>query len=309
MDLNYYSIILISLLLGLLSIVVSHNFFLKKKIIDNINKRSSHNVIATRSGGIAIFSVILILTSFLYVEKNQIFDFSILLPLGILFIAGIYDDIYDSDFKLKFLFQIIAAKIIVDQGILINDLNGLFGIFEIPYLVAQPLTMLFIVTVVNSFNFTDGIDGLALFEFIKFSILVFYLSDNFLFGFNFLALIALCVSIVLLYFNFRKEKKIFLGDGGSLFLGGLISIIIIGFINSSQNNFNALNSTIILYLYPLVDLIRIVIIRIYRRKSPYKADKNHIHHILLKQGITQFNASTIICITFLIVQILVLNIA
>jgi len=266
-------------------------------------------VIATRSGGIAIFSVILILTSFLYVEKNQIFDFSILLPLGILFIAGIYDDIYDSDFKLKFLFQIIAAKIIVDQGILINDLNGLFGIFEIPYLVAQPLTMLFIVTVVNSFNFTDGIDGLALFEFIKFSILVFYLSDNFLFGFNFLALIALCVSIVLLYFNFRKEKKIFLGDGGSLFLGGLISIIIIGFINSSQNNFNALNSTIILYLYPLVDLIRIVIIRIYRRKSPYKADKNHIHHILLKQGITQFNASTIICITFLIVQILVLNIA
>ena len=266
-------------------------------------------MIATRSGGIAIFSVILILTSFLYVEKNQIFDFSILLPLGILFIAGIYDDIYDSDFKLKFLFQIIAAKIIVDQGILINDLNGLFGIFEIPYLVAQPLTMLFIVTVVNSFNFTDGIDGLALFEFIKFSILVFYLSDNFLFGFNFLALIALCVSIVLLYFNFRKEKKIFLGDGGSLFLGGLISIIIIGFINSSQNNFNALNSTIILYLYPLVDLIRIVIIRIYRRKSPYKADKNHIHHILLKQGITQFNASTIICITFLIVQILVLNIA
>ena len=296
-------------MLGLLSIIISHNFFLRKKIIDNINKRSSHNVIATRSGGVAIFSVILIITSFLYINKNQIFDFSILLPLGILFIAGIYDDIYDSDFKLKFLFQIIAAKIIVDQGILITDLNGLFGIFEIPYMIAQPLTMLFIVTVVNSFNFTDGIDGLALFEFIKFSILVFYLSDSLLFNFNFLVLIAVSVSCVLLYFNFRKENKIFLGDGGSLFLGGLISVIVIGYINSSQNDYNALNSTIILYLYPLVDLIRIIILRIYKGNSPFKADKNHIHHILLKLGITQFNASAIICITFLIIQILVLNIA
>jgi UDP-N-acetylmuramyl pentapeptide phosphotransferase/UDP-N-acetylglucosamine-1-phosphate transferase len=295
--------------LGLLSIIISHNFFLRKKIIDNINKRSSHNVIATRSGGVAIFSVILIITSFLYINKNQIFDFSILLPLGILFIAGIYDDIYDSDFKLKFLFQIIAAKIIVDQGIIITDLNGLFGIFEIPYMIAQPLTMLFIVTVVNSFNFTDGIDGLALFEFIKFSILVFYLSDSLLFNFNFLVLIAVSVSCVLLYFNFRKENKIFLGDGGSLFLGGLISVIVIGYINSSQNDYNALNSTIILYIYPLVDLIRIIILRIYKGNSPFKADKNHIHHILLKLGITQFNASAIICVTFLIVQILVLNIA
>ena len=116
-------------MLGLLSIIISHRFFLTKKIIDKINKRSSHSGIATRSGGISIFIVILIITSYLYLINNQIFDFSILIPLGILFLAGIYDDIYDSDFKLKFLFQIIAAKIIVDQGILIDDLNGIFWNF------------------------------------------------------------------------------------------------------------------------------------------------------------------------------------
>ena len=72
-------------MLGLLSIITSHRFFLTKKIIDKINKRSSHSVIATRSGGISIFIVILIITSYLYLTNNQIFDFSILIPLGILF--------------------------------------------------------------------------------------------------------------------------------------------------------------------------------------------------------------------------------
>ena len=296
-------------MLGLLSIITSHRFFLTKKIIDKINKRSSHSVIATRSGGISIFIVILLITSYLYLTNNQIFDFSVLIPLGILFIAGIYDDVYDSDFKLKFLFQIIAAKIIVDQGILIDDLNGIFGIFEIPYMLAQPLTMLFIVTVVNSFNFTDGIDGLALFELIKFSFLIFFLSSNILFSFNFLLVIIISVSFLLLYFNFRKQNKVFLGDGGSLFLGGLISIVIISLINDTSNEFNALSTVLIVYLYPLVDLLRVVFIRVFKGNSPFKADKNHIHHLLLKRGMTQPIVSSTICISFLILQLIILNIA
>ena len=296
-------------MLGLLSIITSHRFFLTKKIIDKINKRSSHSVIATRSGGISIFIVILLITSYLYLTNNQIFDFSVLIPLGILFIAGIYDDVYDSDFKLKFLFQIIAAKIIVDQGILIDDLNGIFGIFEIPYMLAQPLTMLFIVTVVNSFNFTDGIDGLALFELIKFSFLIFFLSGNILFSFNFLLVIIISVSFLLLYFNFRKQNKVFLGDGGSLFLGGLISIVIISLINDTSNELNALSTVLIVYLYPLVDLLRVVFIRVFKGNSPFKADKNHIHHLLLKRGMTQPIVSSTICISFLILQLIILNVA
>ena len=296
-------------MLGLLSIIISHRFFLTKKIIDKINKRSSHSGIATRSGGISIFIVILIITSYLYLTNNQIFDFSILIPLGILFLAGIYDDIYDSDFKLKFLFQIIAAKIIVDQGILIDDLNGIFGIFEIPYVLAQPLTILFIVTVVNSFNFTDGIDGLALFELIKFSFLTFFLSSNILFSFNFLLVIVISVSFLLLYFNFRDQNKIFLGDGGSLFLGGLISVVIIGLINDTSNGFNALSTVLIVYLYPLVDLLRVVIIRLLKGNSPFKADKNHIHHLLLKEVLLSRLFLQLYVFHFLILQLIILNIA
>ena len=296
-------------MLGLLSIIISHRFFLTKKIIDKINKRSSHSVIATRSGGISIFSVIILITSYLYLTNNQIFDFSILIPLGILFLAGIYDDVYDSDFKLKFLFQIIAAKIIVDQGILIDDLNGIFGIFEIPYILAQPLTILFIVTIVNSFNFTDGIDGLALFELIKFSFLIFFLSSNILSSFNFLLVIVVSVSFLLLYFNFRNQNKVFLGDGGSLFLGGLISIVIISLINDTSNEYNALFTLLIVYLYPLIDLLQVVFIRTLKGKSPFKADKNHIHHLFLQIGMRQPIVSSAICITFLILQLIILIVA
>ncbi len=296
-------------MLGLLSIIISHRFFLTKKIIDKINKRSSHSVIATRSGGISIFSVIILITSYLYLTNNQIFDFSILIPLGILFLAGIYDDVYDSDFKLKFLFQIIAAKIIVDQGILIDDLNGIFGIFEIPYILAQPLTILFIVTIVNSFNFTDGIDGLALFELIKFSFLIFFLSSNILSSFNFLLVIVVSVSFLLLYFNFRNQNKVFLGDGGSLFLGGLISIVIISLINDTSNEYNALSTLLIVYLYPLIDLLQVVFIRTLKGKSPFKADKNHIHHLFLQIGMRQPIVSSAICITFLILQLIILIVA
>ena len=66
------------------------------------------------------------ITSYLYITSNQIFDFSLFLPLGILFTIGLYDDIYQVDFKLKFIFQLIAAKILIDQGIYIESLNGFF---------------------------------------------------------------------------------------------------------------------------------------------------------------------------------------
>ena len=69
---------------------------------------------------------------------------------------------YNIDFKLKFIFQIIAAKIIIDTGLLIDNFHGLFGIFEINRAVAQLLTIFIILSIINAINFIDGIDGLAI---------------------------------------------------------------------------------------------------------------------------------------------------
>lgn len=307
MDYEFYIILFSSIILGIININIFHKYFKEKNIIDRINKRSSHQSIATRTGGISIYIVITLITSYYYISGNQIFDFSILIPLTILFLVGIYDDVYDSDFKLKFIFQLIAAKIMIDQGIIINDFNGLFGINEIPYVIAQPLTILFIISTINSFNFVDGIDGLALFEFIKFSLIIFFLTNSVSFSYNVILMIALIISLTLLYYNFRKKNKVFLGDSGSLFLGGVIAIVIISFINSPGNNYNVISSVLVVYLYPIVDLVRIFCLRILNGQSPFIADKNHIHHVLIQKGIIHSRASLIICLSFLIIQLIILN--
>ena len=150
-------------------------YFIKHKLIDKIKNRSSHKVLATRSGGSSIFITLFLVSLFLYINSNEIFDFSLIIPLGILYTIGLYDDIYQVDFKLKFIFQIIVAKILVDQGLLIDNLNGFFGYLEIPYMLAQFFTIFIIVLIVNAVNFSDGIDGLAITESIKGLLLIIFL--------------------------------------------------------------------------------------------------------------------------------------
>ena len=113
-------LIISSIFFSSLFIFFFQKLFFKKNIIDKINDRSSHNVVATRSGGIAIFSSLFIISTFNYFNSIEIFDFSLIIPLSILLVVGLYDDIYKLDFKLKFIFQIIAAKIIIDNGLIIG---------------------------------------------------------------------------------------------------------------------------------------------------------------------------------------------
>ena len=85
-----------------------------------------------------------------------------MVSLSLLTVVGLYDDLYNIDFKLKFIFQIIAAKIIVDNGLIIDNLHGVLYIFEINRLLANLLTIFIIVAIINAINFIDGIDGLAI---------------------------------------------------------------------------------------------------------------------------------------------------
>ena len=84
-----------------------------------------------------------------------------------MFIVGVYDDFYNADFKLKFLFQIIVAKILIDYGLLIDNFHGVFGLQEISRITSQLFTVFVFLVIVNAFNFIDGIDGLAITEAIK----------------------------------------------------------------------------------------------------------------------------------------------
>ena len=277
-------LILFFLLSSLLAFIIQ-KIFIKYKKFDDFNHRTSHRTLATKTGGISIFCSLFLLTFFYYMKGEEVFDFSILIPLSIMFIVGVYDDFYEADFKLKFLLQIIVAKIIIDQGYVIDSFHGIFGLYELPWIIAQCFTIFVFLVIVNSYNFIDGIDGLAIFETIKTIFFIEYLSvENS--PIYMLGIIIISLIIPLLYYNFKKQHKIFLGDAGSLLLGTFISIYIFNIFNENyvfKNNFNINKGffSMILLAYPLIDLLRVFIIRIYNKKSPFIADKNHIHHKIL----------------------------
>ena len=281
--------------------MIAQNFFVRKKYFDNFNHRTSHKTVATRSGGISIFSSLFFISILYYFLKIELFDYSLFIPLGILFTIGVYDDLYQADFKIKFLMQIIVAKILIDQGFAITSLHGLLGIYEIPWILSQLITAIAFVITVNAYNFIDGIDGLAISETIKnlcFFLYVFLPNDPF---YN-LSLILIFICIPFYFFNFKKRRKVFLGDAGSLFLGGVNIIFLLHVLNPNValGNLNETSRILLSFavlFYPLIDLTRVVIIRLKNRKSPFTADQNHLHHWLISKNFSHLST------TFLIVSL------
>ena len=297
----YFSVIILS---GILT-YCTQKIFIHYKKFDDINHRSSHKTLATRTGGIGVFATVLLVSSYYYFNTIELFDYSLFIPLGIMFIVGVYDDFYNADFKLKFLLQIIVAKIIIDQGYVISNYHGLFGLYELPWLLAQLSTIFVFLVIINAINFIDGIDGLAITEVIKTILLIEFFSANKT-PLSPLTLLLIISLIPLYYFNFKKKGKVFLGDGGSLLLGTIVSIYIFYTLGSEYQfkvNFqiNKVLFAVLVILYPLVDLLRVFILRIKDGKSPFEADQRHIHHFLNNK----FNSHFKVTLTVVILEVLI----
>lgn len=268
----YFFTLILSASLGFML----RGFFIRKKIIDKINHRSSHNVIATRSGGSVVFLILFIYATVLYFNGSQPFDFSIIIPVAVLFVTGLYDDVYSVDYLLKFIFQIIAAKLLIDMGYVI-DIFSIYGYeFLFSRSLAQIITIIFYVALFNAYNFIDGIDSNLIFESLKSVFLILFLFDlsN---SITELAIIFSIALITILPFNLNKRFKVFMGDSGSL----MIPVLIIFFLHQGiEVNYdqNIIKYIVIIFIYPLVDLSRVILLRVINNKSPFKADKNHIHH-------------------------------
>jgi UDP-GlcNAc:undecaprenyl-phosphate GlcNAc-1-phosphate transferase len=278
--------------------------FIHYKKFDKFNHRSTHKTSATLTGGVGVFLNTLLISLYFYFNKIDLFDYSLFIPLSIMFIVGVYDDFYNADFKLKFLLQIIVAKILIDQGYVITNYHGLFGLGEVSWLWAQLTSIFVFLLIVNAFNFIDGIDGLAITQ----TLIVLFLVE--FFGLQFTALAPLAIlfgaSLIPLYFfNFKKERKVFLGDGGSLMIGTLISTYVFYVLSDSYSlNFNKTLFVVLILIYPLADLLRVFVIRIKNRTSPFKPDQNHLHHLLLKKGFSHLG----ICLTLVITYALLSSI-
>ena len=300
--------IFITIILGFLFQYVAQVIFLKYNIVDKVNKRSSHSNIATRSGGLSIFLTIFIISCYFYVGGYEIYDFSVIVPLSLLMVVGLYDDVYNMDFKLKFIFQIITAKILIDNGLIIDNLHGVFGVFELNRIFAQLITIFIIVAIINSINFIDGIDGLAILILSTFILSFEYFSSSSSPFIN-LSLLIIISCIPLLYYNFKNSKKVFLGDSGSLMFGGIVATYVLyilspDYIIKPEYDLHKILFVVSILIFPIIDLIRVFTIRVVKGKSPFKPDKNHIHHLILSK--TKNHLLTTLIIVFLSIFVLII---
>jgi UDP-GlcNAc:undecaprenyl-phosphate/decaprenyl-phosphate GlcNAc-1-phosphate transferase len=207
----------------------------------------------------------------------------------ILFFVGVKDDIIGTAPVKKLFAHIVVALILVLMGdIRITSLHGVFGVYEIPIWGSVFISIFTYVVVVNAFNLIDGVDGLAAgVGFISCSAFgTWFVFAN---EYHYAALsFALAGSLLgFLIFNF-SPAKIFMGDSGSLVIGMFVCVLSIKMIEYPIQELNSFwvhiskpvfaVSTLI---YPLLDTLRIFIIRAVKGQSPFMADKNHLHHKLI----------------------------
>jgi UDP-GlcNAc:undecaprenyl-phosphate GlcNAc-1-phosphate transferase len=251
----------------------------KKGLLVQLNDRTSHDIPTPTMGGIGIFLGFLMVLPFITYDTEII---TLLIGVVVLFVTGFIDDCYDLKSLLKFAIQLGCASIIYWGGFRINNLHGILGINEIPELVSCLVTIVFITGVTNAFNLIDGIDGLAggisLINAFFFG-LIFIMNDQLNFA---LIAFVLCGSIVgFLKYNF-SPAKIFMGDTGSLFLGLLMSVFMIKTFQTNASAELSVAGSVALIFIPVFDTIRLFADRILNKKSPFLADKNHLHHLVLK---------------------------
>lgn len=275
-------ILICSVLIGSFGITVMLipkiiRFVRERGLLDNPNWRSAHKIPTPSYGGVVFVPALLIPLIFAYDNL----EISVLI-ISCIFLSffGVLDDLKDISHKIKFSLQFIFATLMYLVGYKVTNLYGVFGIYSLPEWAAFALTIIIVLGIVNAFNLIDGIDGLAgglgVIACLVFSVIFFYLGN---FELMILALVFASTLIGFLIFNFAPAK-IFMGDTGSLVLGLLMSAFFLKGFQSEAETYRV--TSLSLVLIPCIDMLRLFISRILKRKSPFKADKSHFHHLLVK---------------------------
>ncbi len=256
-------------------------------LVDLPGPRKIHTDVVPRVGGIAIFlgSMIPLL---IWLPKTQLF-YALLAALLVLFLFGVWDDKSDIDFRAKFLGQIAAATILVYGGDIYIHQFPFFEDNEIPQGLTRIFTVILLVGVTNAVNMADGLDGLAggtsLLAVGCMTVTAYLAQDVHVVIFG-LALIG--ATLGFLRFN-TYPARLFLGDSGSQLLGFCSGVICILVTQRSNTALSPMMAVLVLGL-PLLDVLTVMAIRISEGRSPFSADKKHIHHMFLDVGFSHREA-------------------
>ena len=316
---------LVSLICGLAFTPLILDFCKRKRLYDIPNERKIHKNATPRLGGISFFPsmltaffIVLLFTPIVEQDTLPVNIWSAVFLMGLMLIygIGIIDDLVGLKATTKFAVQIATACLLPFAGLYVNNLYGLFGIHEIPYWLGIPLTVFIIVFIDNAINLIDGIDGLA-------SGLSLIALAGFLVYFNFYSVYIYTYTIIIAgmmgalvafaYFNLfgktERNNKIFMGDSGSLPLGFTLGFLAVKCAMDNSNIWpyrpEAIIVPLTLLFVPTADVVRVTLFRLRHHKPLFDADKNHIHHKLMRTGLNQHQ--TLFVIILLDVWYIVMN--
>lgn len=279
--------------------VVNH-----KKLMDFPNERSSHIKLTPTFGGASFFMILVLVLLIIQEFDQDNLSLNIIAGLTVLLFIGLKDDLVIISPRSKLLGQLFASFVFLYNTDFGNiNLHGFFGVYEVGAYVGILLAILVMLAIINAFNMIDGIDGLAagigMISLCIYSVIFYSLGNYFL--------VSICVALVgsliaFLRFNLSSKRKIFMGDTGSLIIGFVAAIMTMKFLTLDANSLKQLtfipqNSIFVvcsILVFPLLDTLRILIVRINNKKHPLLADRNHIHHVLLDLGNSHIKASLII---------------
>ena len=295
----------VSAVCGLVAIPRITAFCRKKSLYDLPCERKVHSNNIPRLGG-TCFMPCMFLAAILSVGFYRLSDaqnltvslWSCMFAASLLMVycVGVVDDIVGVRPVVKLLVQLAAACLLPFSGLYINCLYGFLGIGFIPFYIGAPLTVFVFAYVVNAMNLIDGIDGLAgsLSLMALLGFLYCFLGER-LVVYSILIAGLAGVVVAFLYYNMTGGRggrcKIFMGDSGSLTLGFILAFLLVKFsmFNPSVRPFGAerLLLSYTLLIVPCFDVVRVVLSRLRSHQPLFKADKRHIHHKLLRCGLSQ----------------------
>lgn len=279
-------------------------FFLRKvakkiNLVDRPNERKLHQGAIPLVGGISIYLTLMLA---LWFKPDLLASSDIyVLCASVLVIMGAIDDKYDVDYRIRLVVQIlISCAMIFGAGLSLKSLGGLALGYEV---VLGPLgyivTIFAVLGAINAFNMVDGIDGLlGGLTLVTFGGLAYlnYIDEQLLLArFCLLMMIVVIPYVVLnLGFPFGTRRKVFMGDAGSMLIGFTVIWVLL---QGTQGPKAQMNPVTALWLIgiPLMDMTCIMVRRIRKGVSPFRPDREHLHHICLRAGLSSHQALVVIC--------------
>lgn len=288
---QYVMPFLLAMVVSMAWLPVFGRFATKWQIIDNPGARKVHAAPIPRVGGLAM--AIGVLVAALLIIPLEPRDRYFLAAAGLLTLFGVLDDRFDLDYRIKLLGQIVAVVIVVfGADIQIHSIT-LDERIAMPSSVSIPLTILFLVGITNAINLADGLDGLAGgTTFMCLGALAMLAHNS---GQIVCAQLSLAFAgAVLGFLRFNTyPASVFMGDAGSQLLGFSVGVLSLRATQSGETAVSAA-APILLLALPIMDTLTVMAQRISEGRSPFSADKNHIHHKLLQMGFAHHEAVMVI---------------